>query len=163
MDIKEIIKKETIEADKLFGSSEVVVMVHSEEAYNALKKEFTFYTTGGSSEHFIYCERYYYIVKVFQPWHKENILTVYPKTTSEISGFLKARTEQVSKTFIKEFLDSYVEGTSIKEIKYSNENDKKWTITYNYDVEPDEFDSFEAMIEFMETDQFGEEEEDATV
>lgn len=56
---------------------------------------------------------------------------------------------------LEEFIQQYVEGSKIEKVIYNNET-KKWTITYSYDVPDDEFDSPKQMIAFMDADQFGE-------
>ena len=56
---------------------------------------------------------------------------------------------------LNEFIETYVEGSAIKEIIFNNET-KKWTVKYNYDVKDDEFETVKDMIEFFDADQFGE-------
>lgn len=55
---------------------------------------------------------------------------------------------------ITEFLEVYVENSSIESITYNSET-KKWVIKYNYDTPDDEFHSTKEMIHFLHKDQFG--------
>jgi hypothetical protein len=54
----------------------------------------------------------------------------------------------------EEFKEIYLGGSSIKEVIFNNEN-KKWTIKYNYEVKDDEFESLQDLIKFCNADQFG--------
>ena len=56
---------------------------------------------------------------------------------------------------LNEFIETYIEGSAIKEITFNNET-KKWTVKYNYDVSDDEFATVKDMIDFFDADQFGE-------
>ncbi len=63
------------------------------------------------------------------------------------------QTPQIIKA-IDEFIEIYVEDSAIETVEYNNQT-KKWTVKYNFDVADDEFNSTKSMIDFIDADQFG--------
>ncbi len=53
------------------------------------------------------------------------------------------------------FKETYLEGSSIKQVIFDNET-QKWIITYDYNVPDDEFNSLSSLIDFCNSDQFGD-------
>lgn len=56
---------------------------------------------------------------------------------------------------VYEFLETYVEGSTIETIKYEAKSGK-WIVSYEGNLKTDAFDSFEGMIQFFHADQFGD-------
>ena len=53
---------------------------------------------------------------------------------------------------LEEFLETYILDTAIKSIVFDNLK-AKWIVNYNYEVAPDEFDSAQELVDFLEGDQ----------